>query len=233
MDLPIYIDGGYVNPLASNCSLKSNGTPNCTEVTAQNCAMYKLDDCPDSIRVWRDSELLDGSLCTKCLEFHGLYAPCIPSSPPADAVSHPARSIKSKVAGALSLHDYRKYLSRSAESIDDPVDRSEKPLKRKTAKSNLNPPPPLSSLSSRTVSVSSAASTPPLSPSRSHSVVSQPSEQESEPEVQPGSFSSLIIQTNNKALTLSAAAPSQGPRVHLVSENATRPRPNRKRLVSD
>lgn len=157
--------------------------------------MYELDDCPDSIRVWRDSELLDGSLCTKCLEFHGLYAPCIPSSPSVDAVSHPARSIKSKVAGALSLHDYRKYLSQSTESIDDPVDRSEKPLNRKTAKFNLNPPSPLSALSSRAVSVSSGASTPPLSPSCSHSVISQPSEQESEPEVQPGLFFGLFKQT--------------------------------------
>lgn len=142
----------------------------------------EVDDRADSFRVWRDGEPLYGSLCSKCLEFHGLYAPCIPSSLPIDAASFCPRAIKSGMNGSLSLHDYRKYLSQSAECIDDPVDRSEKTLKRKTAKSNLSPPPPLSSFSSRAASVSSTTSSPPpLSPSRSHSVISHLSEQESEP----------------------------------------------------
>lgn len=176
--------------------------------------MYEeLDDPADSIRVWRDSQLPHGSLCSKCLEVHGLYAPCIPSSLPADAVPlPPPRLIKSGFNGSLSLHDYRKYLSQSAECVDDPVDRSERTLKRKTAKSNLNPPQPLSSLSSlspRAVSVSSAASSPPpLSPSCScsHSVISHQSEQESDtPETQPGALLIPIYnpsKKNNKALTL-------------------------------
>lgn len=197
--------------------------------------MYEeLDDRVDSIRVWQDSELPDGPLCSKCLEFHGLYAPCIPSSLPMDAVSFPLRAIKPGMNGSLSLHDYRKYLSQSAECIDDPVDRSEKTLKRKTAKSNLNRPPPLSSVSSRAASVSSEASSPPpLSPSCSHSVISHQSEPESEPETNcQGSLLSYIPFKQKQSID-TVVAPPQGPRVHLVSENATRQRPNRKGLVSD
>lgn len=167
--------------------------------------MYEeLDDRADSIRVWRDSELSDGSLCSKCLDFHGLYAPCIPSSLPIDAASFPPQAIKSGMNGSLSLHDYRKYLSQSAECIDDPVDRSEKTLKRKTAKSNLNRPPPLSSFHSCVASVSSATSSPPpLSPSCSHSVISHQSEPESEPPQtqQQGSLLNYISPKQNKALT--------------------------------
>lgn len=186
-------------------SLKSHDKPNCTVV--QSTMYEELDDRADSIRVWRDSELLDGSLCSKCLEFHGLYAPCIPSTLPIDAVSFPPRAIKSGMNGSLSLHDYRKYLLQSAECIDDPVDRSEKTLKRKTAKSNLNRPPPLSSSSSssRAASVSSATSSPPpLSPSCSHSVISHQSEPESDlPETQDQNQGSLLfyINSKNKALT--------------------------------
>lgn len=152
--------------------------------------MYDIEDHVDSVHVWRDNELLDNTPCTKCLEWHGLYAPCIPSSLPKDAASFPLRSIKAGMTGSLSLHDYRKYLAQSTEFIDDPVDRSERTLKRKLAKSNLNRPPPLSGFSSRAVSVSSAASSPPpLSPSCSQSVLSHCSEQESgHPETQQGSL---------------------------------------------
>lgn len=136
----------------------------------------------DTIGVYGDAELPDSSLCCKCLELHQAHAPCIPSHPlSVDAVSLPPRSIKSGITGALSLHDYRKYLSQSAECVVDPVDRSEKTLKRKTATSNLNRPTTLTSLPSSAISVCSVASTPPpLSPSYSHSVISQRSEQEPE-----------------------------------------------------
>ncbi|KAJ5679833.1 hypothetical protein N7462_008077 [Penicillium macrosclerotiorum] len=180
--------------------------------------MYAETHCrtEHAFGIWRDGELLDGSLCSKCLELHGVHAPCTPPKPlPADAVSLPPRSIKSGITGALSLHDYRKYLSQSAECVSDPVDRSEKTLKRKMATLNLNRSPAHTSVRSSAVSVSSAASSPPpLSPSYSHSIISYQSEQE--PELAEASFVTL--------------PPSQGPRVHLVSENATRPRPNRKRL---
>ncbi|OKP11179.1 hypothetical protein PENSUB_3201 [Penicillium subrubescens] len=146
--------------------------------------MYENPNYRDPFAAWHNSELPDGSLCTKCLELHGFHAPCTPLKPlPADAVSLPPRSIKSGITGALSLHDYRKYLSQSAECVGDPVDRSEKTLKRKTATSNLIRPAPLTitSLSSCAISVSSAASsTPPLSPSYSHSIISYQSEQEPE-----------------------------------------------------
>lgn len=154
--------------------------------------MYENLDFRDPFAAWDSSELADGSLCSKCLGFHGVHAPCTPLKPlPADAVSLPPRLTKSGITGALSLHDYRKYLSQSAECVDDPVDRSEKPLKRKTATSNLNRPAPLTtSLSSCAISVSSAASTtPPLSPSYSHSIISYQSEQE--PEVSEASTSTL------------------------------------------
>lgn len=142
--------------------------------------------CADSSGGWRD-ELPDGSLvCSRCLEIHPVHASCTPSPLP-DAVSPPPR-LKSGITGSLSLHDYRKYLSQ--EGIDDPVDRSEKGLKRKTATSNLNRPLPLSAVPSCAVSVSSAASSPPpLSPSCSHSIISQRSEQELESlELPSGSF---------------------------------------------
>lgn len=155
--------------------------------------MYENPDYRDPFAAWHNSELPDGSLCTKCLELHGVHALCTPLKPlPADAVSLPPRSIKSGITGALSLHDYRKYLSQSAECVDDHVDRSEKTLKRKTATSNLNRPAPLTitSLSSCAISVSSAASsTPPLSPSYSHSIISYQSEQE--PEVSEASTGTL------------------------------------------
>ncbi|OOQ86984.1 hypothetical protein PEBR_18865 [Penicillium brasilianum] len=178
--------------------------------------MYEDLDYRDPFAAWHSGGLPDSSLCSKCLELHGVHALCTPLKPlPADAVSLPPRSIKSGITGALSLHDYRKYLSRSADCVDDPVDRSEKTLKRKTATFNLNRPPPLTSLSSCAISVSSAASSPPpLSPSYSHSIISYQSEQE--PEV-------------SEASTV-AIPPPQSPRVHLVSESFTRPRPNRKRL---
>jgi hypothetical protein len=154
--------------------------------------MYENLDYRDPFAAWHNGELPEGSLCSKCLELHGVHAPCTPLKPlPADAVSLPPRSIKSGITGALSLHDYRKYLSQSAECVDDPVDRSEKTLKRKTATSNLNRPAPLTtSLSSCAISVSSAASsTPPLSPSYSHSIISYQSEQE--PEVSEASTGTL------------------------------------------
>ncbi|KAJ5579340.1 hypothetical protein N7450_008207 [Penicillium hetheringtonii] len=167
------------------------------------------------IGVCGDGEAPDASLCSNCLEIHHDHTSCISSNPlPVDAVSLPPRSVKSGITGALSLHEYRKYLSQSAECVGDPVDRSEKTLKRKIATSNLNRPTALTSLPSSAVSVCSVASTPPpLSPSYSHSVISQRSEQE--PEVSD---------------IATAGYQPQAPRVHLVSENATRPRPNRKRL---
>lgn len=152
--------------------------------------MYEDLDYRDPFGAWHKGELPDGSVCSKCLELHGVHAPCTPLKPlPADAVSLPPRSIKSGITGALSLHDYRKYLSQSAECVDDPVDRSEKTLKRKTATSNLNRPAPLTSVSSCAISVSSLASTPPLSPSYSHSIISYQSEQE--PEVSEASSGTL------------------------------------------
>jgi hypothetical protein len=153
--------------------------------------MHEDLDYQDPFGAWHSSELLDSSPCLKCLELHGVHAPCTPPKPlPADAVSLLPRSIKSGITGALSLHDYRKYLSQSAECVDDPVDRSEKTLKRKTATSNLNRPPPLTSFSSCAISVSSvASSTPPLSPSYSHSIISYQSEQE--PEVSEASTGTL------------------------------------------
>ncbi|KAJ5125251.1 hypothetical protein N7448_004578 [Penicillium atrosanguineum] len=170
--------------------------------------MYEHSDyCADSTEVWRD-ELPDGSLgCARCLEIHPVHASCT-LSPLQDAVSLSPR-LKSGITGSLSLHDYRKYLSQ--EYVADPVDRSDKTLKRKTATVNLNRPPAISALPSCAVSVSSVASSPPpLSPSYSHSILSQRSEQEPE--------------------SLDISAPSQSPRDYLVSEHLVRPRPNRKRL---
>lgn len=138
--------------------------------------MYEQTDYSvHSPGVWRD-ELPDGSTldCPRCLEIHPGHASCTPS-PLQDAVSLPPR-LKSTITGSLSLHDYRKYLS---QECDDPVDRSDKTLKRKPAASNLNRPPPISAHPSCAVSVSSVASSlPPLSPSYSHSIISQRSEQE-------------------------------------------------------
>jgi hypothetical protein len=190
--------------------------------------MYEHTDyCADSGGIWRD-ELPDGSLgCSRCLEIHPVHASCTPSPLP-DAVSPPPR-LKLGITGSLSLHDYRKYLSQ--ECIDDPVDRSEKTLKRKTATLNLNHPPPLSALPSCAVSVSSAASSPPpLSPSYSHSIISQRSEQEPESLQPAGSLHPDPDQKRQS--TGSIAVPAQAPRDYLVSEHLVRPRPNRKRLVS-
>ncbi|KAJ6126626.1 hypothetical protein N7523_002238 [Penicillium sp. IBT 18751x] len=169
--------------------------------------MYEHQDRADPARAWQD-ELPDGSLdCPRCLEIHPVHASCTPS-PLQDAVSLPLR-LKSAITGSLSLHDYRKYLSQ--ESIDDPVDRSDKTLKRKTATTNLHRPLPNSARPSCAVSVSSVASSPPpLSPSYSHSIISQRSELEPE--------------------FLDIPAPSQDLRDYLVSEHLVRPRPNRKRL---
>ena len=92
---------------------------------------------------------------------------------PLDA-RRPIRSI----TGLLSLHDYRKLLSA------DPVDHAGGKLKRKTAALHLNRP---SALPPSAVSVSSGASTPPpLSPSYSHSIISQRSEEPEIGEAQPG-----------------------------------------------
>lgn len=149
----------------------------------------------DSMRVWWHHELPDGSSLSTPTNLE-VNATCNHSqleSLPADseAFSFPPRSFG--LTGSLSLHDYRKHLAQAAECVDDPVDRSEKQLKRKTATSNLNRPPALSStIQSCAVSVSSSTSSPPpLSPSYSHSVISQRSEQEEPAEaplgqLQPG-----------------------------------------------
>ena len=162
----------------------------------------------DLIGVCGDSEVPDTSLCSNCLEIHHDHTSCISSNPlPVDAVSLPPRSVKSGITGALSLHDYRKYLLQSAECVDDPVDRSEKPLKRKIATSNLNRPTALTSLPSSAVSICSVASTPPpLSPSCSHSVISQRSEQEPEvSEVATGMLPPHFISCKMQSIDLSAA----------------------------
>ena len=139
-----------------------------------------------SIAVWPDSELPDSSPWSNYMDPDHVHASCTPSPslPEEIATSIPPRLIKS---GSLSLHDYRKHLAQAAECVDDPVDRSEKTLKRKTAKSNLNRPPALSSIPTYAASLSSASSPPPLSPSYSHSVVSQHSEQDLEVSGAPGS----------------------------------------------
>ncbi|KAJ5814619.1 hypothetical protein N7474_006396 [Penicillium riverlandense] len=155
------------------------------------------DDLADSMRLWRyASELLGSSSSTD--DLHDRHAP---------------RSTKG-FTGALSLHDYRKSLSQSHERVGDLVDRGAgRTLKRKPRALNLNlnkSTPALSSLSSYPVSVSSATSSPPpLSPSYSHSVVSQRSEQDSEV------FDSI-----------------PAPRVTLVSDNSARPRPNNRKRVN-
>ncbi|KAJ5567681.1 hypothetical protein N7535_006987 [Penicillium sp. DV-2018c] len=96
----------------------------------------------------------------------------------------PPRSIKSGITGALSLHDYRKFLSKSADRVGDHADHASRKLKRKTAGLHLNRQPALSI--SYPVSISSAASSPPpLSPSYSHSIISQRSEEPEIGEAQP------------------------------------------------
>ncbi|KAJ5322307.1 uncharacterized protein N7506_011437 [Penicillium brevicompactum] len=169
-----------------------------------NSLMYSATD-----EVWQ-GELLDSPLCQKCLELHDHACSPLSKPLPADAMSLPPRSIKSGITGALSLHDYRKFLSKSADRIDDPVDHAGRKLKRKTAALHLNRPPALNI--SYPNSVSSASSPPPLSPSYSHSIISQRSE---EPEI-------------GEAHPVHYQSPS--PRVTLVSDNGTRTRPNRKRL---
>lgn len=145
--------------------------------------------------IWH-GELLDSSLCQKCLRLHDHHA-CTPLSKPflgdsADALSLPPRSIKSRITGALSLHDYHKFLSKSANRSGDPVDHTGKKLKRKTAALHLNRSSPLSI--SYPVSVSSVASSPPpLSPSYSHSTVSQRSEEPEIGEAQTGKLRQLTF----------------------------------------
>ncbi|KAJ6015997.1 hypothetical protein N7540_010588 [Penicillium herquei] len=174
------------------------------------------EDSPTaSIEVW-DHELPDGSSLSTSMD--RVNASCTDSKPlSADTAPFPTRSFG--LTGSLSLHDYRKHLAQAAEYNDDPVDRSEKTLKRKTGTSNLNRPPELSTFSSYAVSISSsgASSPPPLSPSCSQSVLSQRSELD---EVSDLPLDQLQL----------GAHPVQGPRVDLVSENLVRPRPNRKRL---
>lgn len=145
-----------------------------------------------SFGIWDDHELPDSSSLSTDVDQGN--ATCTPLEPlHADATSLPARSFG--LTGSLSLHDYRKHLAQAAECADDPVDRSEKTLKRKTATSNLNRPPALSNVPSYAVSISSSAasSPPPLSPSYSQSIISQRSEQDEVSElnlplaqVQPG-----------------------------------------------
>ncbi|KAJ5138385.1 uncharacterized protein N7515_003233 [Penicillium bovifimosum] len=135
--------------------------------------------------IWH-SQLLDSPLCHKCLELHDHHACTTPLSKPlsADAISLPPRSIRSGITGALSLHDYRKFLSKSADRVGDRADHASRKLKRKTAALHLNRPPALSI--SYPVSVSSATSSPPpLSPSYSQSIVSQRSEEPEIAEAQP------------------------------------------------
>ncbi|CAG8905991.1 unnamed protein product [Penicillium egyptiacum] len=166
--------------------------------------------------IWH-GELLDSPLCQKCLQLHDHHACSTPLPKPlladsADALSLPPRSIKSRTTGALSLHDYHKFLSKSEDRSDDPVDHTGKKLKRKTAALHLNrsSPPPIS----YPVSVSSVASSPPpLSPSYSHSIVSQWSEEPEIGEAQPVQYQS-----------------TQSPRLPVISDLGTRARPNRKRV---
>ncbi|KGO48816.1 hypothetical protein PEXP_009090 [Penicillium expansum] len=166
--------------------------------------------------IWH-GELLDSPICHNCLQLHDNHACPTPLSKPllvdsADALSLPPRSIKSRITGALSLHDYHKFLSKSADRISDPVDHAGGKLKRKTAALHLNRPSPLTI--SYPVSISSVASSPPpLSPSYSHSIISHWSE---EPEI-------------GEAQTVHYQA-TQSPRLPVVSDLGTRARPNRKRV---
>ncbi|KAJ5971925.1 uncharacterized protein N7479_001843 [Penicillium vulpinum] len=161
-------------------------------------------------------ELLDSPICHKCLELHDNHACTTPLSKPlladsTDALSLPPRSIKSRITGALSIHDYHKFLSESADSSGDPVDHTGRKLKRKTAALHLNRPSALPI--SYPVSVSSLASSPPpLSPSYSHSVVSHQSEEAEIGEAQTVQYQS-----------------TQSPRLPAASDLGTRARPNRKR----
>ncbi|KAJ5259552.1 hypothetical protein N7478_012533 [Penicillium angulare] len=178
----------------------------------------------DSIGLWDNDELPDSSSLST--DVGSVNATCTPLEPlHADATLLPARSFG--LTGSLSLHDYRKHLAQAAECIDDPVDRSERTLKRKTATSNLNRPPALSNIPSYAVSISSSAasSPPPLSPSYSQSIISQRSELDDVPEQTLAQTQQVQVQQ-----VQSDALPAQGPRVNLVSANLTRPRPNRKRL---
>ncbi|KAF7715823.1 Uncharacterized protein PECH_005993 [Penicillium ucsense] len=177
----------------------------------------------DPFANWYSAELLDSLMCSNCREVHGVHAPCpcsctsLGEPTRADAVSLP-RSTKTGMTGMLSLHDYRKFLSQSAECVNDPVDpRVDKTLKRKNATSNLHllPQPHRRSLSFSAISTSSRASSPPpLSPSYSHSIISY----QSDFDYEVSQASAVLI------------SPSQTPRVDLVSARLTRPRPNRKRL---
>ncbi|KAJ5884285.1 hypothetical protein N7504_011857 [Penicillium tannophilum] len=161
----------------------------------------------DSFGVWYANELPVGSL--SIVDANATY-----HEPLSTDASFSTRSIG--LTGTLSLHDYRKQLAQAAECIDDPVDRSEKTLRRKTGTSNLNRPSDIATVPYAASTASSVASTPPpLSPSCSHSILSARSEQE---------------EVSESGQPQAGAHPAQGPRVSLVSEHLTRPRPNRKRL---
>ncbi|KAJ6090213.1 hypothetical protein N7486_009028 [Penicillium sp. IBT 16267x] len=163
----------------------------------------------DSFGVWYENELPGGSL--SIMDANATY-----HEPLSTDASFSVRSIG--LTGTLSLHDYRKQLAQAVECIDDPVDRyrSAKTLRRKTGTSNLNRPPEIVTVPYAVSTASSVASTPPpLSPSCSHSIASTRSEQD---------------EVSESGQVQSGAHPPQGPRVSLVSEHLTRPRPNRKRL---
>ncbi|KAJ5777729.1 hypothetical protein N7520_000975 [Penicillium odoratum] len=161
----------------------------------------------DSFGVWYDNELLDGSLSSMDLANATYHEPLS-----TDAL--PTRSIG--LTGTLSLHDYRKQLAQAAECFDDPVDRSERTIRRKTGTSNLNSLPEIATVPYAVSTSSSVTSTPPpLSPSCSQSILSLRSEQD---------------EVSESGQLQVGALPAQGPRVNLVSEHLTRPRPNRKRL---
>lgn len=124
----------------------------------------------DSFGVWYENELPVGSL--SIMDANAPY-----HEPLSTDAAFSTRSIG--LTGTLSLHDYRKQLAQAAECIDDPVDRSEKTLRRKTGTSNLNRPPEITTVPYAVSTASSVASTPPpLSPSCSHSIVSARSEQD-------------------------------------------------------
>jgi hypothetical protein len=107
-------------------------------------------------------------------------------------------------------------------------------LKRKTAALHLNRSSPL--FISHPVSVSSVASSPPpLSPSYSHSIVSQWSEEPEIGEAQTGKLLQLTFLDSPGTFIDSSIVQyqsTQSPRLPVVSDLGTRARPNRKRVVS-
>lgn len=150
-----------------------------------------MDDIPVN-SVWcHADELLDGTVA-QCL-LHGNedqdHAACT-----ANPLAHDTPRSIHFPTGMLSLHEYRK--SQAQARVDDPGDRdarSLRSLKRKTGAVHLNRSArPSISSSSYPVSVSSATSTPPLSPSYSHSVISRWS-LDSEVETSSGRFHSTHL----------------------------------------